>query len=102
MALPNNRADREYQRFVDISGQTAVAVYDLAGGTVPSNKAQVLAAADYQQAFTWANFGTKNERITLITHTAPVTVPGVTILQTFNYTLTSGAYRLDSIVWSEL
>ena len=102
MALSPALEDRELNKFLESGGQTAVAVYDLASGTSPSNKSIILAAADYERAFTWANFGTKNERVTQIAHTAPTTLPGVTMLETFSYTLTSGAYRLDSITWSEV
>lgn len=100
MALSPTLVDREQAKFVDVSGQTAVRVYDLASVAI-SNKETIFNADDYTKTFTWANFGTKNERVTQIDHTAPVTLPGVTVTETFNYTLVSGSYRLDSIVWSE-
>lgn len=56
---------------------------------------QVLASHDLIPTYTWYNFGTKNERFATITYTSP-TFPGVTVVQTYNYTLVGTAYRLDS------
>lgn len=56
---------------------------------------QVLSSHDLVSAYTWFNFGTKNERFATITYTS-ATFPGVTVVQTYNYTLVGTAYRLDS------
>lgn len=73
------------------------------GGTqrvfVNNRKQQVLASHDRSQNVTWVDFNTKNERITQIDYTSP-TFPGMTIRKSYSYTLTSGAYRLDTINWS--
>jgi hypothetical protein len=73
------------------------------GGTqrvfVNNRKQQVLASHDRTQAVTWADFNTKNERITQVDYTSG-TFPGITIRKLYSYTLTSGAYRLDNITWS--
>jgi hypothetical protein len=106
MALSPTTVDREHNKFVDVGGQTAIRVYDLSGGGgggggIPTSWDTMLSATDHIKAFTWADFGTNKERVTIITHTAPTTLPGTTIYQTFNYTLQSGKYRLDNITWSE-
>ena len=76
------------------------------GGTefvfVNNVRSQILAAKDRDQVFTYADFGTKNQRITLITYTAPSigTGAGFTALKTLNYTLVGNRYRRDNIIWS--
>jgi len=60
---------------------------------------QILDAHDRQMDITYADFGTKNERITYIIYTSP-TFPGVSAVKTLNYSLVSGKYRRDSITWS--
>lgn len=60
---------------------------------------QILATHDRQQSITYADFGTKDERITSITYTSP-TFPGHTAIKTMTYTLIGGKYRRDSINWS--
>lgn len=107
MALPDSISSREFKKFKDVGGIPAVRVSVVeggggGGGGTSTNYQLMLAASDHVKAFTWADFGTTKERVTLITHTAPVSVPGITIYQTFAYTLSSGKYRLDSITWSEV
>lgn len=97
---------------VDIGGASVTILGDsLTSGTVDgtptgtertfvnNKKNQVLASHDLVAAYTWADFGTKNERVTSIQYTS-ATFPGDTITRTFAYTLTSGAYRLDSETWA--
>lgn len=60
---------------------------------------KILSAVDRSDAFTWADFGTKNERVTRIDYTAP-SVTAQTLRKTFSYTLVSGNYRLDTIVFT--
>lgn len=60
---------------------------------------KILSAHDRNQAFTWLDFGTKNERVTQIDYTAP-SVTTQTLRKTFSYTLVSGSYRLDTIVFT--
>lgn len=59
----------------------------------------ILEAADRDQEFTYADFGTKNERITQIDYTSATVFPGVTARKIFLYTLVGTKYRLDNITW---
>jgi hypothetical protein len=62
-------------------------------------KQQILATHDRQQALTYADFGTKNQRVTQIDYTSP-TFPSVTARLTLGYTLVGTKYRRDSLTWS--
>lgn len=68
-------------------------------GLVYNQKEQILASHDKVASYTYADFGTKNERITRIDYTS-VTFSGVTARRDFSYTLLSNQYRLDTEVWS--
>ena len=76
------------------------------GGTeftfVNTLRNQILAAKDREQDITYADFGTKDERITQIDYTATSIGTGIgyTARKTLIYTLVSGKYRRDSINWS--
>lgn len=63
---------------------------------------QILAAKDRDQAITYADFGTKDQRITSITYTAPSigSGAGFTAIKTISYTLIGTKYRRDNITWS--
>jgi len=67
-------------------------------GFVNNIRQQVLSAHDRAQDITYADFGTKDQRITQIDYTSP-TFPAVTVRKLIAYTLTSGKYRRDSIDW---
>ena len=60
---------------------------------------QILSSHDREMDITYADFGTKDERITYIVYTSP-TFTGVSAAKTITYTLVSGKYRRDSITWS--
>lgn len=62
----------------------------------------ILGAKDRVQNITYADFGTKDQRITQIDYLASSigTGPGYTARKTLNYTPVSGKYRRDSIVWT--
>lgn len=62
---------------------------------------QILAAHDRQQDITYADFGTRNQRVTQIDYTS-ATFPGTIARKTFTYTLVGVNYRRDSIDWSIL
>lgn len=66
---------------------------------VNNKKQQVLGAHDLVAAYTWLNFGTKQERVSTIVYTS-ATFPGDTITRTFAYTLVGANYRLDSETWT--
>lgn len=68
-------------------------------GFVNNLKQQILASHDRQADFTYADFGTKDERITQIDYSSP-TFPGFTARRQFVYTLVSGKYRRDDEIWS--
>lgn len=63
---------------------------------------QILAAKDREQDITYADFGTKNQRITQIDYTAPSigSGTGFTARKTLTYTLVGNRYRRDSIDWT--
>lgn len=62
---------------------------------------QILAAHDRNQDITYADFGTKNQRITQIDYTS-ATFSGITARKTLTYTLVGTRYRRDSIDWTLL
>jgi hypothetical protein len=59
---------------------------------------QILAAHDREQNITYADFGTKNERVTQIDY-ASATFPGITARKVLLYTLVGTKYRRNSINW---
>lgn len=63
---------------------------------------QILAAKDRIQSITYADFGTKNQRVTQIDYTASSigSGPGFTARKSFTYTLVGNNYRRDLITWS--
>lgn len=66
---------------------------------VNNRRQQILAAHDRSQAIIYADFGTKDQRVTSIAYTSP-TFPGITALKTITYTLVGNRYRRDNIIWS--
>jgi hypothetical protein len=60
---------------------------------------QILASHDREQDITYADFGTKDQRITQVDYNS-TTFPSNTARKTITYTLVSGRYRRDSINWS--
>lgn len=60
---------------------------------------QVLASHNRQAAFTYVDFGTKDQRITQIDYTS-VTFPGFTIRRQFAYSLVGNRYRRDNESWA--
>lgn len=59
---------------------------------------QILKAKDRTGTISYDDFGTKNQRITQLTYTAPSigTGPGFTAVKTFTYTLVGNRYRRDT------
>lgn len=68
-------------------------------GFVYNQKQQILASQDREEEYTYADFGTKDQRITRVEYSS-ATFPGITVRRDFNYTLISAKYRRDSSVWS--
>lgn len=81
-----------------ISGTDTGTISGTEYGYVYNQRQQVLAAHDREQDITYADFGTKDQRITQIDYTSP-TFPGFTVRKIINYTLVSGRYRRDSVDW---
>lgn len=99
--MPSNISEREHRKFRDATGDLSkVAVTFEQDSPIPTElvesiSQQILKASDREREFTWLDFGTKNERISVIQYTAP-SVGSYTLTSTFNYTLVSGKYRLDN------
>jgi hypothetical protein len=70
-------------------------------GFVNNLRQQVLATHDREQQIIYADFGTKNQRITEIIYTS-ATFPSVTVKKVIDYTLVGNKYRRDSINWEIL
>jgi hypothetical protein len=70
-------------------------------GIVYNRRQQILDSHDRIANFSYADFGTKFQRITKIEYTSS-TFPGITITRDFTYTLVSGQYRRDSEIWDEI
>lgn len=68
-------------------------------GFVNNKRQQILAAADRQQLITYADFGTKDQRIVQVTYSS-ATFPGTQLQKVINYTLVGNFYRRDSINWN--
>ena len=66
---------------------------------VNNRRLQILASHDRVQHITYADFGTKDQRVTAITYTSP-TFPGISAVKTITYTLVGNRYRRDDIIWS--
>lgn len=66
---------------------------------VYNQRQQVLASHDREEDYTYADFGTKDQRITRVDYSSS-TFPGITVRRDFNYTLVGTRYRRDSSVWS--
>jgi hypothetical protein len=78
-----------------IDGQKTGAKY----GFVNNIRQQILSSHDRMQSITYADFGTKDQRVTQIDYTSP-TFPGFTARKMISYTLVSNRYRRDTINWS--
>lgn len=68
-------------------------------GFVNNLRTQILSSQDRNADFTYADFGTKDQRITRIEYSS-ATFPGFIIRRDFNYTLQGNQYRRDDEVWS--
>lgn len=90
-----------------VSNQSAIKIAGTSDGTnsgteygvVYNQRQQVLDSHDRLETYTYADFGTKNERITRIDYTS-ATFSGITVRRDFNYVLDSGSYRPTTSPWS--
>lgn len=67
-------------------------------GFVNNIRQQILAAQDRESDIEYADFGTKDQRVTKISYTS-ATFPGITLEKQLTYTLVGNRYRRDSINW---
>ncbi len=67
-------------------------------GYVNNVRQQILAAHDRDQEITYADFGTKDQRITRIDYTS-ATFSGIIARKDITYTLQGNRYRRDNITW---
>jgi len=69
---------------------------------VNNRRLQILAAKDRVQSISYADFGTKDQRVTQIDYVAPSIGSGVgyTARKVLNYSLVGNRYRRDSIAWN--
>jgi hypothetical protein len=101
VALAGDVKDRTYAAFRDAGGNLSkIAVVIEQDSPIPIEIAdniaqQIFKAEDRTRAFSWADFGTKTERVTTIIYTAP-SVGVYTLTRTFSYTQVGSRYRLDS------
>lgn len=67
-----------------------------------NRKKLILEAQDREQSISYADFGTKDQRITRIDYVSPSvgTGAGFTARKTISYTLVGNKYRRDTITWS--
>ena len=68
-------------------------------GIVNNLRLQILDSHDRLAAFSYADFGTKNQRITQINYTSG-TFPGTTVQRQFSYSLVGTNYRRDNETWA--
>lgn len=89
------------------SDQTGVNISGTDNGTdsgtkftlVNNRRQQILAAKDRVDVVTYADFGTKDQRITQIDYTSAV-IGAFTARKTVNYVLDGSKYRLTNIAWT--
>jgi hypothetical protein len=68
-------------------------------GYVYNQKQQVLASDDREETYTYADFGTKDQRIVRIDYTSN-TFPGIIVRRDFNYVLENNKYKRTDSFWS--
>lgn len=68
-------------------------------GFVNNRRTQILDSHDRVASFTYADFGTKNQRVTQIDYTS-ATFPGTTVRRQFSYSLVGNFYRRDNETWT--
>lgn len=66
---------------------------------VNNQRLQVLASKDRQEAYTYVDFGTRNQRVVRVDYTS-ATFPGIIVRRDFNYVLDSNKYKPTTTVWS--
>lgn len=97
--LDQATAAKQDQQITQLQNINTVLI-DIFDNVEKNIRTKILDAVDRVDTFEYADFGTKNQRITKIIYTSPTSYPGITIERTFNYSLVVNNYRRDSIVWS--
>lgn len=88
---------------INIDGQDEIIsiLTDLDGKITEDNtRIKILKAVDKNLSITYADFGTKNQRITQLDYTSTIEAPGTIARQTISYTLVGNFYRRDTINWT--
>lgn len=68
-------------------------------GVVYNRRQQILDAHDRIESYTYADFGTKNQRIVRVDYTS-ATFPGIIVRRDFNYVLDGNKYRRTDSPWT--
>jgi hypothetical protein len=89
----------EVQQPVQIAGTNDGTPTGTQFGIVYNVRQQVLDSDDREDDYTYADFGTKDQRITRIEYTSP-TFAGFIVRRDFNYVLDGGRYRRTNSIWS--
>jgi len=100
MSFPFELKEMMAKAFRQSGTNTSVSVTVDPGSPIPIEFAeniavQILKSPDRNKVFSWADFGSKNERVTSVVYTAP-SVGAYILTKTFSYSLSGNAYRLDS------
>lgn len=93
--IPISLADEPIKMSGTIDGQPNGTEYTF----VNNLKQQILASHDRQMNISYADFGTKDQRVTQIDYSSS-TFPGFTARKTLNYTLVGTRYKRNSINWT--
>lgn len=91
MTLPVSINDREKGKFRDTPNGPAIATVSESSSVVQT----IINSSDRVKSFSWLDFGLATERIS----TVEINSPGYgteIVRYTYNYTFTSGKYRLDN------
>lgn len=84
---------------VQITGSQDGTQAGLKFGMVYNRRKQILDSHDRVASFTYADFGTKNQRITQIDYSSP-TFPGSIVRRQFSYSLVGNNYKRDNETWT--
>lgn len=97
--IETNGYDTNAPDSINITGSENGAETGLKHGFVYNKRQQVLAAHDRVETYTYADFGTKNQRIIRVDYTS-ATFPGLIVRREFNYVLDGNKYRRTDSPWT--
>jgi hypothetical protein len=103
---PNINVNCDLEAFTNVNPDSVQLVGSIDGtktgqkfGVVNNLRLQILDSHDRVAEFTYADFGTKNQRITQIDYSS-ATFSGVLVRRVFSYTPVGNNYRRDDETWS--